>query len=132
VTISTNAFDGWLHRYFQAWKSNDPDDVRPLFAHDAVYYVDPFRKPTRGRDKIVDTWVSDPWSQSDQVFDYEILSVAGDTGLARWSGSVVRNTPPAARIELNGILQIEFDGGGRCRVHREWTVKRELPLDAEI
>jgi uncharacterized protein (TIGR02246 family) len=46
-------FEGWLRRYFEAWVSNDPDDVAALFTEDALYWVGPFREPWVGRDQIV-------------------------------------------------------------------------------
>ncbi len=43
----------WLESYFHAWETNDPSDVRALFAEDAVYFYGPFREPARGREAIV-------------------------------------------------------------------------------
>lgn len=47
--------------------------------------------------------------------------------MAHWTASLVRNSAGPARVELDGILQIDFDDHGRCITHREWTSKREAP-----
>lgn len=51
----------------------------------------------------------------------------GRTGVAHWTASLVRNSAGPARVELDGILQIDFDDHGRCITHRERTSKREAP-----
>ena len=38
----------WPDRYFEAWVSNDPDEVAALFTEDAVYAVSPFSEPGWG------------------------------------------------------------------------------------
>ncbi len=72
MAVTFEGFRDWLERYFDAWASNEPDDVEALFAEDAVYWVDPFREPQRGRDEIVSAWVSGP--QEDVEYAYEPLA----------------------------------------------------------
>jgi len=121
TTIET--FRDWLERYFRAWVSNDPEDVAALFTEDAVYWVDPFREPRRGRDEIVRAWVSGP--QDDVSYAYEPLGVTGDSGVAHWAVSS-RTPGEPGKTELDGILLITFAGDGRCREHREWFSSRRL------
>jgi ketosteroid isomerase-like protein len=119
----------WLDGYRRAWLSNDPADVGALFADDAVYSVDPFREPWRGRDEIVERWTSDPEQQDDVRIHMTPLAVNGDSGLAHWSASYVRRSGRAARIRMDGVLLLEFAGDRRCRVHREWYARREEAID---
>ena len=52
----------------------------------------------------------------------------GDTGIAHWNVKA-RSEGQAGRTEWDGILLITFAPDGRCRDHREWQVRRELPPD---
>ena len=61
-------------------------------------------------------------------YAYEILAVEGDRGIAHWNVKA-RDEGQAARSEWDGILLITFASDGRCREHREWLVRRELPTD---
>jgi ketosteroid isomerase-like protein len=119
-------FERWLDGYFAAWISNDAEDVAALFAEDAVYSVGPFADAWKGRDEIVRRWISG--AQEDVEYAYEILAVNGEIGIARWNVKA-RSEGGATRSEWNGILLITFAPDGRCRDHREWQVRRELPPD---
>ena len=60
-------------------------------------------------------------------YAYEILAVEGDTGIAHWNVKA-RNEGKPAPTEWDGV-SITFAPDGRCREHREWRVRRELPPD---
>ena len=113
-----------MEAYFSAWVTNDPDEVAALFTDDAVYQVGPFAEPWTGRDEIVRHWVSG--TQDDVVHSHEVLAVEGDTGIVGWN---VRATDPdtGVRTEMDGVLQLTFAPDGRCRAHREWFLRREIP-----
>jgi len=121
------AFQGWLDRYFEAWRSNDPDLVASLFAEDARYYVNPFHPAREGRDAIVKAWVGGG-VQPELRIDYEPLAVSGDRGVAHWAVSFAED---GSRRELDGILQLDFDPDGRCLVHCEWFATRVAEPGAE-
>jgi len=117
-------FERWLDAYFLAWISNEPNDVAALFTEDATYSVGPFAEPWAGRAEIVRRWISG--AQQDVEYAYEILAVEGDTGIAHWNVKAGTGGG-SARGEWDGILLITFSSDGRCREHREWLVRRELP-----
>jgi ketosteroid isomerase-like protein len=120
-------FDDWLRRYFEAWVSNDPDEVGAVFAEDAVYHVDPFSGPRmRGRREIVERWTSEPDAQQDVRWSYEPLALAGDRGIAQWRVSFAPGGAADRRTEVDRILVITFDAEGRCTEHREWQVTRDV------
>jgi ketosteroid isomerase-like protein len=121
VTLAT--FEDWLDRYFLAWVTNRRDQVEALFTEDAVYWVDPFEEPRRGRGEIVETWVGRPHAAVE--YTYEPIAVSGDVGVAHWRLSS-RTEGKTARTELDGILLIAFATDGRCREHREWYSLREV------
>ena len=124
--MERGGFDRWLDGYFSAWISNDADDVAALFVEDAVYSVGPFTAAWTGRDEIVRRWIGG--AQEDVEYAYEILAVEGDTGIAHWNVKAT-SEGRTARGEWDGILVITFAPDGRCREHREWLVRRELPPD---
>jgi uncharacterized protein (TIGR02246 family) len=116
-------FEGWLRRYFQAWMSNDPDDVAALFTEDALYWVGPFKEPWVGRDQIVERWTTG--RQEDVRTAFDVVAVEGDTGVAHWNVSA-RTEDDRRRMEWDGILTIAFALDGRCREHREWFSQQDL------
>jgi hypothetical protein len=123
-------FDGWLRRYFEAWVSNEPEEVAALFAEHAVYHVDPFSGPRmRGRREIVERWTAEPGAQLDVRWAYEPLAVAGDRGVAHWRVSFTPGGATDRRTELDGILLVTFDAHGRCTEHREWYLSRDVSTD---
>lgn len=113
----------WLDRYFGAWASNDSEEVAALFAEDAVYRYGPGRDPSFGRDAIVREWVSNP-PQEDLRFEYEPLAVSDRRGIAHWRTSFREGE---TRVELDGVLVLDFDPEGRCTEHREWYFRRRSP-----
>ena len=119
-------FRDWLDRYFAAWVSNDPADVADLFTEDATYTVGPFAQPWVGREEIVRRWTSG--EQVDVEHRSEVLAIEGDLGVGH--GNVrARSLGQNVRDEWDGILLITFAGDGRCRDHREWYARQELPPD---
>lgn len=122
--MQREGFGRWLDAYFAAWISNEPDDVASLFTEDATYSVGPFAAKWEGRTEIVRRWTLG--AQDDVEYAYEVMAVEGDTGIAHWNVRA-RAEGGSARSEWDGILLITFAPDGRCREHREWLVRRELP-----
>ena len=123
--MERDGFERWLDGYFAAWISNDADDVAALFVEDAVYSVGPFAAAWTGRDEIVVAGSAGLRRTSNTPTR---SSVEGDTGIAHWNVKAT-SEGQAARGEWDGILWITFAPDGRCREHREWLVRRELPPD---
>jgi SnoaL-like protein len=119
--VTIEAFRDWLERYFEAWVSNDPDDVESLFTHDAVYWTGPFAEPRVGVADIVAAWVGGP--QEEVEYAYEPLAVEGELAIAHWR-VVSRRDGAKERDEYDGILAITFAPDGRCVEHREWFSHR--------
>lgn len=122
ATVDRVAFDAWLAGYFAAWASNDPLEVERLFAPDAVYHYGPFGEPARGRPQIVANWIADG-VPAEVEFRYDVLAVDDDVGVANWWVRQ-RQRPGDDELEMDGILVIRFDAGGKCVEHREWFHRR--------
>ena len=117
-------FASWLERYFAAWRSNDPAEVETLFAEDAVYAYGPFSRSVTGRAAIVQGWIEGGVQHGLETW-FEILAVEGERGVANWRVSF--DGSEGTRVTLDGVLVCDFDGAGRCTLHREWFERREDP-----
>jgi uncharacterized protein (TIGR02246 family) len=119
--VERAGFERWLDAYFHAWETNDADDVAALFTEDAVYQVDPFREPWRGRDEIVRWWVEG--GANDVEHAYEVIAVDRDVGVASWH-AITKPPGDAVEVEHDGVLVVTIGPDGRCRDHREWYARR--------
>jgi len=114
----------WLAAYFAAWVSNERAEVGALFTDDAVYWVGPYAAPWVGREAIVEAWTSG--SQVDVEHAAEVLAIDGDRVVAHWNVTAT-DLATGVRSELDGVLLLTFAPDGRCREHREWFARREIP-----
>jgi hypothetical protein len=124
MEITLDQLSEWLLCYFHAWVSNDPDDVSPLFAEDAVYFYGPFKEPTRGREGIVKRWVANPDKQFDVTSRYEAIAVNGNLGVAYWNVRFRTQSNDTQFNELDGVLLVKFNSAMKCVEHREWYSHR--------
>lgn len=120
--------ESWLERYRRAWENRDPSAAAALFSENAKYHETPFQAPALGRDGVREYWTNATRNQADVSFSYEVLSVSGDRGIARWRASFAR-VSSGVKASLDGIFLLEFDDDGLCRELREWWHKSE-PVDA--
>lgn len=119
VEISVNELDTWLRGYERAWESKDPDAAASLFTADAHYFETPYSEPFQGPDGVRAYWTRVTADQRDIDFQYAIVTVDGNRGIATWSArfSTISSN---AKVELNGIFVLDFAREGRCRQLREW------------
>src|SRR5215467_2831064 len=120
--MDRSALKTWLDSYGRAWMQRDPDAASALYASDGTYRVTPFQEPMTGRQAIFDYWSEVARTQEQILFDYEILAVNAEYGIARWWASFVR-VPPGLPTKLDGIFLISLNAGGRCTSLREWWHK---------
>jgi ketosteroid isomerase-like protein len=100
----------------------DPEAAAALYTDDATYQVTPFDEPLRGRVAIPEYWDGVAKTQERIQFDYEVLKVTAEHGIARWQVSFVR-VPFRLETKLVGIFVIAVDSDGRCQSLREWWHK---------
>jgi hypothetical protein len=116
--LSTASLESWLARYEQAWEQRDPAQAAALFTENAPYHEMPFDAPKTGRAGIRDYWATVTADQRDVDFKSQVVAVNGQTGIARWSASLT-SAASGARVELDGVFILEFDGN-LCSELREW------------
>lgn len=120
-----HSFQSWLEAYKRAWETRDPQAVGELFSEDATYQETPFVAPLRGRTAIRRYWSDVVERSQEQIrFGYEILSIAGNVGIAHWWASFAR-LASGKKVALDGIFLLTFDAQDRCEALREWWVRKE-------
>jgi len=118
------SFKHWLDAYGRAWVSRDPQAAAQLFADDGSYQVTPFVAPLCGCQAIFGYWAEVTQTEENIRFDFEILAVTPDFGIARWWASFVR-IPPGLKTQLDGVFLISLDGAGLCKSLKEWWHKQQ-------
>jgi ketosteroid isomerase-like protein len=123
--MDRQAFQGWLDRYVEAWKSYDPQQIGDLFSEDATYRFHPQDEPERGRPNIVAAWLHDPDEKGTYDAHYEPLAIDGDVHVAQgWSRYF--DADGNVRDEYLNIYICRFDADGRCTEFTEyWIQNRE-------
>ena len=81
--MDVKSVNGWVHRYIQAWRSNDPTDIGPLFTEGASYYTAPWRTPWTGREAIVEGWLDRKDQPGTWTFRHDVLGVDGPIAFVR-------------------------------------------------
>src|SRR5580704_14994875 len=99
--MDRESFKQWLDSYARAWMGRDPLAAAALYTDDATYQVTPFSEPLRGRDAIYEYWDDVAKTEEGIQFDYEIVAVTDEHGIARWWASFVR-VPPGLQTKLDG------------------------------
>jgi hypothetical protein len=124
MAMGKESLDQWLDAYGRAWITRNPDAAASLYAEDATYQVTPFDEPLCGRAAIHEYWKGIARTQERIKFDFEILAVTSEYGIARWWASFII-VPQGLETKLDGIFLISFDSSGLCRSLREWWQKRQ-------
>jgi uncharacterized protein (TIGR02246 family) len=118
--LTPPALEAWLARYEEAWEQRDPARAATLFTENAAYHELPFDAPKAGRSGIRDYWASVTADQRNVDFQWQVVAVNGQTGVARWSAKLT-SASSGTRVELDGIFVLTFeDGGLLCSELREW------------
>src|SRR5262245_27682993 len=115
----------WLRDYGAAWEALDGEQAASLFAEDGAYWWGPLEPPLRGRDAIRRRWTEATRDQRDVAFRHEILGVDGARGFARWWTTFVEE---GTKIELDGVVVLDFADDGLCTQLQEWWAARSTSL----
>lgn len=123
-------FDAWLEAYGRASRENDSRASAELFAQNAAYYETPFDEPMIGRDAIRKYWEIGAQTLTDKASTYEILSVKGNLGIARWQSSFT-DIASGKRLALDCLFLVEFDDNDLCSSFREWWHLKNLATHSQ-
>ena len=123
--LTLEHFTTWMTAYGRASAENDPQASANLFAENAYYHENPFDEPITGRAAIYEYWDKGARSLKDKESTFEILSVEGDRGIARWQ-SKFTVAESNKRLALDCLFVAEFNDEGLCHTFREWWHIREV------
>jgi len=113
----------FLDGYLDAWRTNDPDTIRSLFAVDATYRgASGQRTPFTGIDEIVAHWLEERDEPGTWAFlgavEHETATSAMIRGVTSYS------TGPKSGAYDN-IWLVRFDDDGRTVEFQDWWFERE-------
>src|SRR5437867_2845770 len=110
------SFQRWMDDYTHAYEERDPDAAARLFTADATYQWGPFGDLLRGPEAIRERWASAVGDdrETDFRFDYEVLAVTRELGIARWMASA---SVPSERRRLlhDGVFAVALAEDNLCR-----------------
>ena len=120
--MDRQAFQGWLDRYVEAWKTYDPQQIGDLFSEDATYRYHPQDEPVRGRAAIVASWLDGPDDPGTYDAHYEPLAVDGDVHVAEgWSRYF--NPDGSTKDEFCNIYVCRFNDTFECTEFTEYWIQ---------
>lgn len=125
--MDNETFKKWLEALGKAWINRDPVAASKLCSEDVLYFEDPFLPPSKGREAVKKIWLEVPTSQTDVKFNYEILVVNSDAGVAKWSASFTR-IPANTKAELEGVYLVKLDDTGLCKEFHQWWNSKNITL----
>jgi ketosteroid isomerase-like protein len=130
ASLTIAAFSQWLETYGRASRENDPRASAELFAEDARYYESPFDPPIQGRPAIYEYWNKGAQNLKDKQACFDILSVQGQRGIARWKSKFTA-IQSGKHYVLDCLFLVEFDETGLCHEFREWWHLQTLDAQYE-
>jgi len=78
-----------------------------------------------GIDSIIEYWSIVAATQENVNFDYDILSVNDNEGIAHWSASFLRQATQT-KINLDGIFVVKLNSENKCTKFREWWQSQKI------
>lgn len=121
MPTSAAAVEAWTAGYLRAWRSNEPADIRAIFADDAVYRADPWTVSARGRDAIVEFWLDRRDDPGTWEFDWHVLAVADRAGFVQ---GVTRYDDGTV---YSNLWVVRLDADGRATEFTEWWMDQSDP-----
>jgi ketosteroid isomerase-like protein len=122
--INSDAVNVWLSNYVEAWKSYDPEAIRALFSEDAHYYFSAYSDPIDGREAIVADWLKSKDKAGTYTADYKVIATNGNLAVTNGRTTYYEDDGKTFQREYDNIFVLEFDDVGRCKLYKEWYMKK--------
>jgi ketosteroid isomerase-like protein len=110
----------WLDRYVELWRAPDADGIRELFAEDVTYRHGAYAPTIRGREALVEHWLSDPDPEGSWSADWQVELAGDDMAAASGITTYYESARPGYPGEYSNVFLMRFDAEGRCVDFREW------------
>jgi ketosteroid isomerase-like protein len=114
--VDEAAVANWLERYVAAWRSYDPDEIRALFAEDAVYRFHPWDEgadAVTGREAIAANWLETPDDPGSWTAEYRPWAVDGDRAVAVGESRYLATDKEPEEV-FHNVFLLRFDEAGQC------------------
>ena len=114
MTVTKDDVRAWVAGYEKAWTSNEPDDIRALFAPGAEYRYEPYSAPEVDADAIVASWLEGRDEPGTWTFESDVVAVDGDLGVVEG-----RTVYPSLGKAYRNLWLVRLDAAGpRDILHR--------------
>ncbi|MFE5408424.1 YybH family protein [Microbacterium sp. NPDC056569] len=113
----------WVAAYEDAWRTNDPDDIRRLFTDAAVYATEPWGDAWEGADAIVAGWLEARDEPGTYTFEWDLAGIDGRRVFVE--GRTVyapADSQPEGRTYRN-LWVVDLDDDGRAQAFTEWYME---------
>ncbi|WIM95645.1 nuclear transport factor 2 family protein [Actinoplanes oblitus] len=117
---SLDAVTAWVDGYRRAWETNDPDQVRSLFADDAAYFTEPYAQPWIGREAIVRGWLEHRDEPGTTTFAWQPLIITDEL-------AVIEGRTGYPDREYRNLWVLRLDHTGQARQFTEWWMEAPRP-----
>lgn len=95
-----------------------------LFSKDVQYYESALGEPCASWEDVSKLWEVVPKNQKDITFDFEVVAVADDVGIANWQ--VTRTlVPSGTNQKIDGIFLVTLNKDGLCDLFKQWRTTKE-------
>ena len=121
--MDRQAFQNWLDRYVEAWKTYDEQKIADLFSDDVLYKYSPQDEGLKGRDAVVQSWLDEKDDPDTYDARYEVLAIDGDTHVANGWSRYFDGPGGNLRDEYFNVYVCKFDANGRCREFIEYWIQ---------
>ena len=122
--VSPEVVEAWLRDYVEAWKRYDAQAIGDLFTEDARYFYGPYDAPLEGRTAIVDSWLANQDKPGTYTGEYHLLMSEGNRVVTNGRSIYFADDGKTPVREYDNIFVLEFDDAGRCRLFREWYMRK--------
>lgn len=123
--MNRDLFETWLNKLGRAWTERDPYAAAELFAKNVAYYESVFDKPCNSWNDVLNLWLVVPKNQKHVTFDFEIINVSDDIGVANWK--VTRTILPSnIKQKIDGIFLVSLNEEGFCTLFKQWRTVQEV------
>jgi len=124
-TLDYKHFENWLELYKKAWEERNPDLVNDLFSENIVYSETPYVGKYSGMPAVRKYWEEGARdSQMHISFSYEIITVKGSRGFAKWQAEFDR-VGNRVHVELDGVMEVVFNKYYKSELFNLWWHRHE-------
>jgi SnoaL-like domain len=125
--VDRRAFEDWLDRYVDAWRTYGEESIGDLFSEDARYRYHPWdgaEETTSGRNEIVASWLANRDAPDSWTAEYQPWVTDGADAVAIGVSRYLGLDGVTVEREYHNVFLCRFDADGRCTEFTEYYMRR--------